>query len=262
MIGTTDSNRKAQALQSSFYGTLRGITTEILVYPLQVVKIRQQCLEKSEKNFDIAKQIFREGGAGAFYKGLSPELFKTSIRQVWVWPLMTEMPKFFKEYGFKNLEAQILTGLSIATVDAIITAPLEKAKVFSALTGKSSSLGTHVSKNGWQGFSAYWMKRSVGTVTFLTAQAYFRDRAHSQSDSLDYLTLIKIGIQVAFVLSIISAPFDLANTVRQACNRSLFLEGSQVKVLRLYRGWPIYALSLVIQSVASVILMEKLSHKK
>ncbi len=244
--------------QSSFWGTLRGILVDTLIYPLEVVKIRQQCSKDSEKSIRIAKRLFQEEGYRGFYKGLYPQLLKTSLKQIWCWPMITGMPYFLRSYGLRDTNQQILTGLSIAIVDAAITTPLERAKIFSALTGKTPFSLANVYKDGWQGFTVYWAKRSINMVTFLTAQEYLRNHSRGKLEKLRLSELTRIGVEVAVIVSLVSAPFDIANTLKQAQNlypSHLFLEK---RFFRLYRGWPINALSLVIHNVASVILIEKL----
>jgi hypothetical protein len=256
-VGSSSSD----LFKSSLWGALRGLCVEAIIYPLEVVKIRQQCAPQSEICFQMARKIFKQEGASAFYRGMTPQLIKTSLKQMWCWPMITGIPSFLQTYGLGDMQQQVLTGLSIATVDAFITTPLERAKILSALVGKSSFSLANVYKEGWQGFSTYWTKRSINMITFLTAQKYLRDRDRPPSGQLSVAALIKTGIQVALILSLVSAPFDMANTLKQAQNLPLSCLFTRQGVMNLYRGWPINAFSLVVHNVASVILMEKLCSK-
>lgn len=243
---------------SSFWGLLRGLAVETLIYPLDVIKIRQQCTVSKERSFEIAKSIFQQEGFGAFYKGLMPQLIKTSIKPIWSWPMITQMPSFFQRYQFENLAQHALTGLSIATFDAAVSTPLERAKILSALTGASKFSLKDVYEEGWKGFTIYWSKRSVNWITFLTCQKYFRDQSSGISGQpLAYPELTRIGIQVGLIVSLVSAPFDLANTLKQA-NLPITHLFSKGGLFNLYRGWPLNALSLVLHNIASVTLIEKL----
>ena len=247
--------------KSSLWGALRGLCVEVIIYPLEVVKIRQQCSSKSEICFQIARKIFKQEGPSAFYRGLTPQLIKTSLKQMWCWPMITGIPSFLQTYGLGDLQQQILTGLSIATVDAAITTPLERAKILAALVGKSSFTLPNVYREGWQGFYTYWAKRSINMITFLAAQKYLRERDRPPSGHLSLAALIKTGIQVALILSLVSAPFDMVNTLKQAQMGSVFHLFTRQGVMNLYRGWPINTFSLVVHNVASVILIEKLAVK-
>lgn len=98
-------------------------------------------------------------------------------------------------------------------------------------------------------------------VAFLTAQKYLRDQSsRSSKQRLSLPQLIKIGVQVALIVSIVSAPFDIANTLKQAKNLTPYHLFNRHGVFKLYRGWPLNALSLMIHNIASVTLIEKLGN--
>lgn len=243
----------------SLWGIARGVSVHSLIYPLEVIKIRLQCAQGESRTSRIALTMFRQEGMGAFYKGLTPQLIKTSIKQVWCWPMMIGMPCIFQGYQIGNLGQQALTGLTIATMDAAISTPLERAKILSAFRGKSTFSLKNTYKDGWRGFTAHWSKLTVNWMTFLIAQKYFRDQARGPSDEpLSLPQRTKIGAQVALVVSAVSAPFDVANTLKQAQNLSPSHLFSQNGIFKWYRGWPLSALSLVIHNVASVIVIEEI----
>lgn len=245
-------------LQSSYWGILRGIAVETLTYPLDVIKTRQQCSKEPFGYIQIIKQLYQENGHQAFFRGLSLQLFRVSIKQAWVWPMMTQIPCTLSQYQVHGLSQQIMTGLSIATVDAFITTPFEKLKIRSQISKQELPSLHSIYAEGWHGLSAYWTKRSINMVTFLTTQQYFRESYRQGEERLGYLDLIKTGCQVAFIVSLIGGPFDLANTVKQAHNIGLS-HITKYGVARLYRGWPLNALSLIMQNVASVSLLEALT---
>lgn len=248
---------KEDLAKSSFWGIARGVVVHSFIYPLEVVKIRQQCSQGRLKSAQVAKTLLRQEGIGAFYKGLASQLLKTSIKQVWCWPVITGMPRFLQKYQIEDLSQQALTGFSIATIDATISTPLERAKIISAFRGKTTF--QNIYKNGWQGFTTHWSKLSVNWTAFLIAQKYLRGRSfESSKQRLTAWQLIKIGIQVALIVSLLSAPFDIANSLKQAQNISPSYLLHRQGVFQLYRGWPLSALSLVIHNIASVVLIEKL----
>lgn len=246
---------------SSLWGVARGISVHTLIHPLDVIKIRQQCSQKESKSFRIALALHHKEGIGVFYKGLAPQLLKTSIKQIWCWPIITGMPPVLQKYQIANLEQQMITGLSIATIEAIISTPLERAKIVSAFRGTSKFCLNKPYKEGWRGFTTHWSKLSVNWVAFLAAQKYLRDQSSSLSgEPLSLPELTKIGVQVAFIVSLVSAPFDIANTLKQAQNLTPSHLLSRQEILKLYRGWPLNTLSLIIHNIASVILIEKLGN--
>lgn len=261
MTSTTDSNL-SHLIRSSGWGVARGIFVHTLIYPLEVVKIRQQCSKNAEKSIQIASELFQKEGFGAFYSGLPPQLLKTSLKQVWCWPMITGVPDFLQRYGIGDIQRQILTGLSIATIDATITTPLERIKIISASTGKGSFSLLNAYKDGWRGYSTHLAKLSMNWGAFLTAQEYLRARSKSESDQpLTLPQLAKVGAQVALIVSLVGAPLDIANTLKQAKNLSpsSLLVGNRIS--KLYRGWPLNALSLVVHNVASVVVIDKLSEQ-
>lgn len=259
MSSTTDSTQ-THLIRSSFWGVLRGLSVHTLIYPLEVIKIRQQCSLNSENSARIALSLFKGEGFSAFYKGLTPQLLKTSLKQVWCWPMITGIPVFLQHYQLGDLPTHAITGLSIATIDAAITTPLERIKILSAYTGKASFSLRDVYKHGWQGFTTHLSKLSVNWMTFLIAQKHLRERNSSQSEQpLSLLQLTKIGTQVAVIVSLMGAPFDIANTLKQAQNLNFSHFFSRNGIYKLYRGWPLNTLSLIIHNIASVIIIDRLS---
>jgi hypothetical protein len=244
------------------WGIARGLSVHTLIYPIEVVKIRQQCQPTPEKSTEVARAIFQKEGPSAFYQGLPPQLIKTIIKQAWVWPMITGIPVYLKRHKVGELHQQVLTGWSIATIDAAITTPLERVKIRSASTGESKLSLNEVYKNGWRGFTIHWTKLSLNWVTFLVAQKHLRDRYRKTPEqALSLPQLAGIGAQVAVIVSLVSAPFDIANTLKQAKNLSPthLLSGNVFR--KLYRGWPLNVLALTIHNVASVIVIDKLGQK-
>ncbi len=256
------NSTRSDIIESSAWGALRGVAVETMIYPLEVVKIHQQCSQVSQTSLQIARQIFAQGGPSAFYKGLLPQLAKTGIKQAWCWPMICNVPDSLHPLGLGKTTEQIITGILIGAVDGCITTPLEKAKILSALRGNEPFSFAHVYNNGWQGLSEYFAKRSINMATFLSAQQYFRERYRKQHCELSFSHLVQIGAQVAVVVSLVSAPFDMLNTLRQAQNLSLASLVAQNRIFTLYRGSPLNALALVIHNVASVIVIEELSKNK
>jgi hypothetical protein len=246
-------------LNSSLWGITRGLCVHTLIYPLEVVKIRQQSLAHPQKSSQVAWALYQKEGPGAFYKGLSPQLLKTCLKQAWCWPLITGSPVFLQRYSIEDPYRHLLTGLFIATIDAGISTPLERAKIRSAFSGKASLSVRGTYKEGWRGFTTHWAKLSVNWSTFLMAQRYFRERSHTQTEqALSISQLTKVGIQVALTVSVVAAPFDLANTLKQTHNRSPSHLFSRAAIRTWYRGWPLSALSLSIHNIASVIVIDRL----
>lgn len=254
----TSGSADSSLMPIIFLAVVRGLGTEILVCPLELIKLRQQCSNKSESSYKIARQIFQNEGIRSFYDGLSPQLLKTCVKQAWCWPMIIELPKLFRSYGLNDCEQQIATGISISTVDSLGTIHLEKVRVVYATAKKTSLPLIDILKEGWKGFSTYWIKRSVNRVTFLTAQEYLRKNNREGTKELKAYEMLKVGVEVAFVVSFVGAPFDFSNTLKQAKNLNSLHLLNRKDIVKLYRGWPMNTLSLIIQNIASIFLFEKL----
>ena len=239
-------------LLSSGYGVLRGVGVHTLIYPLEVLKVRHQCSEK--KLHETAVKVISEEGIGAFYKGLSSQLMKTCLKQVWAWPVITEVPKFFDRQGVGKNEQQALTGISIAAFDTLVSTPLEKAKIRSASSGKSVTFFKALQERGWQGGGTLFSKLSVQWVTFLTAQRILREKFREGEKPLNTSQQMLVGTILAIIGSIAAAPFDMANTQKLANGKSFF----KIAPSKMFRGSGIQTTSLLIHNIASVAVIEKL----
>jgi len=250
-------------IKSSAWGIGRGVFVHSFIYPLSVVRIHQQGLQNPKNSLHVARVLYQQGGVGTFYQGLPPQLLQTSLKQAWVWPMIVGVPDVLERYHVKDRHQQMAaTGLSIATIDAAVTTPLERAKILSAWSGTGKLSLSSIYKDGWRGFTTHWAKLSVNWVSALVAQKTLRDRARtSENPTLSLPQLIKIGVQTGLFVSAVGAPFDVANTLKHTRDQRLSHTILGAGLRTWYRGWPMHALSLVIHNVASVILIDKLGSR-
>ena len=93
----------------------------------------------------------------------------------------------------------------------------------------------------------------------MVAQKSLRNRyLEKLEQKLSLYQLAGIGTQVAVIVSVVSAPFDVANTLKQVQNLKSSPLCSRNFWNKLYCGWPINTLALIIHNVASVIVIDKL----
>lgn len=255
------------ALQHSFLwisclGAARGVCVHTIIYPLEVIKTHQQCQlgHQAEMAYKIAHLLFKREGISVFYRGLSFQLLKTTMKQAWVWPIISKVPPQLKEYQIKEQGQMAITGLLIATIDAFLTTPLEKVKILSITSSEKKASLKNMYKKGWGGLTTHWAKLSVLWPTFLVTQNALRKRSLEQSkkEKLNVRELTSIGIQVAIVVSLVSAPFDRANTLKQALDQSQAFSFSKINFKKSFQGWPLSIFILSIHNIASVILIDKL----
>lgn len=256
-LGNYKNLTPPQWLTSSLGGIVRGIGSHSIIFPILVVKFRQQAQEKPERWYRIARKLFQEEGIEAFKKGFGPHLLSVSIKQAWLWPIIDTLPEYLKNSGLGDLSQLVLTGVVIATLDAAIATPLESAKILSAVKGQSTFSLKKAFKEGWQAFPTQWSKQAVQMVTFLVSQKYLRDAYRENADErLRLGQLIQIGVMVALIASVTSAPFDFANTRRHLQIAAV------TDARRLFCGWPLHLTALTAQGVSSVVLIEWLSRAK
>lgn len=255
-MSTEATNRSA--LDSSLWGVGRGVFVHTLIFPLEVTKNRLQRRPDST-SIKIAQTVLRQEGIGAFYQGLQAKLIGASIKQIWIWPTITTLPTFLKQYNINDRSQQLFTGLTIATIDAAIGTPFKKSETRSSVNGKFEY---QLNLRAWEGFSAHWRYLSVSWSTCLISQQYLRALyQQQQQEPLTLPQLATIGTGVAVFVSLATAPLDLANTIKQADDLSLKHFLSKNAWHGLYCGWPLKALSLTIQNIATVTLIDKLSQK-
>jgi hypothetical protein len=193
---------------------------------------------------------------------MAPKLINTTIKQIWVWPMIREFPLFLGRRNIKGMRQEVLTGLAIALVDASLSSPLDRARILSAYTGKNQFSIQNLCKQGWQGFSTQLTKLSVHWVVFLVAQKSLRNHYRSKrAQELSVPQLVLIGTQVAVITSIVSSPFDIVNTRKQAQNCKVSDVFSRCLFRDAFRGAPLSLTANIIHCIASLLVIEYLSER-
>ena len=243
-------------LKSSFLGVVRAVSVHTLIHPLEVVKVRFQNA-KSETMLKITENLFQEHGFKGFYKGFNAQILKIGVKQVWCWPLILHLPDRINNTSFNELQKQALTGFCIASIDALISTPIEKAKMLAIVSKNKDGFSDHLFHKIYKGFFFHWMKLSVCWMTFLTTQKHLRTQKRFNKEKLSLQDLGEIGIKTAFVVSFVAAPFDLLSTLG-------FLGSSKVQNIPFkskfkisYRAFPISFTALSIQNIASIYLIDR-----
>lgn len=245
---------------SSVLGMGRSIVVHTIIYPIEAVKTLYQSKATPEKSYEIGKRLFQTEGVLGVYRGLAPKLVSTVTKQAWCWPMITGVPMYLKRHSIDPYAEQGLTGLAIATVDAGVTTPFDRLRILMTTKRDQKLSFKNTFENGWHGFGANWSKLSVSWSVYLVAQKALREHEKARSGTLDLSLsqLTKVSVQVAGIVSVCMAPFDVFNTLRQSKDMKLaeFLSGNVLR--KMFRGWPLSATSLVIHSLASTTLIDKL----
>jgi hypothetical protein len=253
-------NEIKDSLTSSFFGVARTLIVDSLNYPLYVIKTKQQCSlsPESEKGATIAKNLFHKEGFSGFYRGLSVKLTQSCLKPVWQWPLITNIPLLLERYRLTDFEKQTITGFSIASIDATIATPLERVKILRASGVRKRVSLIQSYKEGWKGYLIYLQRQSVFWISCLTIQEYFRNQEKKKKEEISSLNLVKIGVKTGISVSVIGAPFDIANTLKQTTNKTLKDLFKERKARFLFRGWPLQASMLTIHNIGSAFTLNAL----
>ena len=241
-------------LASSAWGLARNFAVDTILYPFEVIKIHQQKPGNQEKSHHTAVRLFKENGYSGFYDGFRQEVGKTFLK-AFSWPLVIGMPSLLERWSLGPLTQQAVTGLLIGTASTVVSTPLEQRRIGSiAKENKAYSI--------FQGIVPHWAKLTTSWMVFLVAQKDLRSRylAHTGQEKLTVRQLAAVGTGVALFVSIAAAPFDVASTRKMGHNQKMvFLKEAPSTLLR---GLPLSAFIRVVNSVASVILIDWLNRKK
>lgn len=245
-------------IENSFFGLGRAFFVGIFNHPLEVIKTRQQIQEKASWAHQVAIEIFKQEGPKGFFRGFSSQFAKIALKQMWCWPLIIGIPNSLEKRGVDSPLREIGAGVTISTLDTALTTPFENGKLSKLLkidnNGKKFS---HLYAGGWSGIRYNWTKLTVVWCTFLTAQKLIRENEKKRIDStiLPLKNLIIAGIETAFVVCVVSAPFDHINSHR--LNKNMTIQNVMQKMLASpFRGAPLNLLMLTTHTVASIILIE------
>ena len=240
--------------QTTFYGALRGLCVHGMIFPMDVIKVRQQATGGSI--MEVVRHVLQTEGKVGFYKGILHKNTKVIVKQMWCWHFILGGPRYLERYQLEELQKQALTGLAMAKIDAVTSKHLDRGQIVSAFQGENLSIRA-LFKEGSKGYTTYWSHLSVAWCTSLVALKYFKQREGDQKLSLSQQ--VKVGVEAGAVVSLATAPFDCANTIKQTRDlriKQFILENGY---RALFRGASIRAVALVIHNIATSIVIEALS---
>jgi len=126
-------------MKTALIGVTRGAIGLIWEHPLDSIKTQWQTNVHVVKSTEMINFIYKEKGILGFYRGFLPNLVRQSSKNVYRWPMMLYLPKFFKKFNQNFFKKSILnsdsfckiqTGFSIANLETLFICPLERLKVF------------------------------------------------------------------------------------------------------------------------------------
>ncbi len=92
----------------------------------------------------MIREIYKSKGLKGFYAGSIPNLTRSLVKNSYRYPLMVGLPNFYKQHLPDSIKEhrsllKLLTGCSIAYIEAIITCPIERLKVYFMTTEEKIS---------------------------------------------------------------------------------------------------------------------------
>ena len=206
-------------LKTALIGVTRGAIGLIWEHPLDSIKTQWQTNIHVIKSSEIITYIYKEKGIIGFYRGFLPNLVRQSSKNMYRWPLMIYLPKYFKkcnEYLLGNTNfntdaiCKIQTGIAIANIETFFICPLERLKVFFmthiAKDNKNYSFLKHfyISNKGnlikqlFIGLEPSLIRSNISWISFLYLDHESRTflKNYRKIEQLDFLDLIIASIIV------------------------------------------------------------------
>lgn len=223
IINNNDNSKEKFSfyLKTAEIGIARGAIGLILEHPLDSIKTQWQTNIQVLKSSEIVYYIYKQKGILGFYRGFIPNLIRQSSKNLYRWPLMIYLPKFFKRINDYFLRSsrlnsdtfcKIQTGFAIANFETFLISPLERFKVYFMThenkENKKYSLLMHfykvnrgnLLKELFRGLEASLLKSNVSWISFLYLDHKTRSflKSRRQVDKLDNVDIFFASIFVGF----------------------------------------------------------------
>lgn len=117
-----------------FSGAIAGVSEILVMYPLDVVKTRQQLATTSDYNGTIRclKKIVAEEGVSRLYKGIGAPILMEAPKRAIKFAANDEWGRFYKktfDMPEMNQPLAILTGATAGATETLVVVPFELVKI-------------------------------------------------------------------------------------------------------------------------------------
>ena len=131
--------------------------------------------------------MFKNKGYKGFYAGAVPNFTRCLMKNSYRYPLMVGLPGFYREHlpGFikeHKTFTKLLTGCSIALIEATLTCPVERLKVYFMTTEDKISYRQFFKDNSnrlgqelFRGFTPLFMRQAMAWVVFLETDLFVKN---------------------------------------------------------------------------------------
>jgi len=294
---------------AAVYGSLAALIRLPLEHPLDCVKTQWQAHPSFTNSRQVVRHIWLNGGVTRFWAGILPAAVRSSTKELYRFPLMVSLPQFYHSkmstvYSSgaltprDNICAKIFTAETIATLESVISCPLERCKVLLMTRGNVSasyavlnSIGFSSMANSpkrflfntgmigsrlFQGFGALYARQSLSWTTFLVADSQLKQCVRSltgQSTVLTFPYLMFVSFGVGLIHTVVTLPVDCLKTRLQQFNTCSSSAAkwmprptvrqilSQYSLGSFYVGFRVRLLQYVINSIFTVALLEHLEYR-
>jgi hypothetical protein len=281
-----ENNYKKNTFLAASYGLFRSGVSLAAEYPLECTKVRWQS-QPQIHFFKVVANTYRQDGFLGFYNGLIPHAIRRVPAYVYRWPMLLQLPKFYETYFpartdslndklAANVFANFLTGVTIATVEAPLAAPVETCKLALIVNKNTATSIREYLKNQtgmrshYLGFRALYLKELFGWSSYMMSCNAFRFMMnHNEKDwkiSPGQLILGSAMVGMANTLAIM--PWDVIRTriqaqqthktyapvkMREVAKNILGTQGLK----GFYTGWQIRFLQMSIATLLSLPVMQR-----
>jgi hypothetical protein len=192
-------------------------------HPIDSIKTQWQAKPYLKNELQIVKYIYNEKGWRGFYAGALPNLTRCIVRNSYKYPLLIMLPEQFNIIENPHTR-KYLTGLTIAFVEATITCPLERLKVYFMTSSQSqsyrsffNSIRQNAFRELFRGFTPLFMRQFVSWTTMLqtdlVVKSFIRQRLGlTKEDKIKPRWLIPASVVVALVNTSLVMPLDVVKT--------------------------------------------------
>ncbi|WVQ82706.1 hypothetical protein IAT38_004838 [Cryptococcus sp. DSM 104549] len=259
-------------------GAIAGCTELLLLYPLDVVKTRQQLeVGKGANMVQVFKNIIAQEGPGRLYRGIVPPLMLEAPKRAVKFAANGSWGAFFTNNGQKKNTQTLatLTGCFAGATESVVVTPFELVKI--RMQDKSSTFKgpmdvvRHVIKtNGvlgmYQGMeSTFWRHWwwNGGYFGSIFAVKGLLPKATTKKQEL--LNNLAAGTVGGFVGTSLNTPFDVVKSRIQLHGTGEWAYPALIKVAReegmagLYKGFAPKVLRLAPGGGVLLLVVEALS---
>ncbi|CAL5210706.1 unnamed protein product [Lathyrus oleraceus] len=215
-------------------GGFGGIAGVISGYPLDTLRVRQQCSKNSGSAFGILREMVAKEGAASLYRGMAAPLASVTFQNALVFQTYAALSRAFDPSDSAkhppSYKSVALGGIGTGALQSLLLSPVELIKIRLQLQNTNQSKEsttrspTKVAKNIWRKEGLRGIYRGLGITVIRDAPShgvyfwtyeYMREQLHpgcrkGGKESLN--TMLVAGGLAGAVSWVFCYPFDVVKT--------------------------------------------------